>query len=148
SGTVMPDLLKRAAALSQPGVIRVGICAGFPWADVPHAGPSVVISSTLAQESAAQIAAPLLKIIWDTRAETSLIAHDSAGACAEAIALAARGRRVLIADFSDNPGGGGYGSTTALLSDLLKTKGTPAAFAPLCDSRAASLCAKAGVGAE
>lgn len=148
SGTVMPKLLADAAAVSQAGVTRVGICPGFPWADVPHAGPSVVISSTLGQEAAARTAAPLLKSMWDTRAETSLVALDPAGACAEAFALAARGRRVLVADFSDNPGGGGYGTTTALLSRLLEARGPLSVFAPLCDSRAAAVCAEAGVGAE
>jgi microcystin degradation protein MlrC len=148
SGTVMPNLLADAAAASEAGVTRVGICAGFPWADVPHAGPAVVISSICGRESAARVAAPLLSTMWDTRAETSLIARDCASACADAADLAVRGRRVLIADFSDNPGGGGYGTTTALLSALLETEGPPAVFAPLCDSRAARVCAEAGVGAE
>jgi microcystin degradation protein MlrC len=62
--------------------------------------------------------------------------------------LAARGRRVLIADYSDNPGGGGYGTTTALLAALLDRPGPRVVFAPLCDERAAALCAKAGAGSN
>ena len=59
-----------------------------------------------------------------------------------------RGRRVLIADFSDNPGGGGYGTTTALLAELLNRPGPPTVFAPLCDARAASVCSQSAVGSD
>jgi microcystin degradation protein MlrC len=55
---------------------------------------------------------------------------------------------VLIADYSDNPGGGGYGTTTALLAALLDVAGPPAVFAPLCDANAAADCAAAGRGSD
>lgn len=148
NGKLMPQLLSMAAAASKPGSLRVGICAGFPWADVPHAGPSIVISGTTDRADAARVAAPLLLRMWETRAETSLVSHPPATACRLARDLVARGRRVLIADHTDNPGGGGYGTTTALLAALIAESDIPSVFAPICDASAAALCIAAGVGSE
>lgn len=146
SGEVMPGLVAGAARASVAGSMRIGICAGFPWADVFHAGPSVVVSGTVDRRAAAEVIEPLLAGMWETRGRTSLLARDSVATCGMARELAARGRRVLIADFSDNPGGGGYGTTTGLLAALLEHPGPPAVFAPLCDARAAAACATAGTG--
>ena len=52
SGDVMRELVAGAARASVAGSMRVGVCAGFPWADVAHAGPSVVISGTVEREVA------------------------------------------------------------------------------------------------
>ena len=42
----MTEMLKRAAdLLSSPDILNVGICAGFPWADIHDAGPSVIVVS-------------------------------------------------------------------------------------------------------
>jgi microcystin degradation protein MlrC len=98
--------------------------------------------------AAARVAEPILKRIWETRAVSSLVARDPADACTRALELISRGRRVLIADFSDNPGGGGYGTTTRLLAALLGQPGPPAVFAPLCDADAAKTCATAEVGSD
>jgi microcystin degradation protein MlrC len=107
-----------------------------------------VISGPVDRETAARVAEPLLKKMWETRAETSLVSGGPESICSTARQLAASGQRVLIADFSDNPGGGGYGTTTALLAALLRSAGPPAVFAPLCDPSAASVCAQAGVGSN
>jgi len=146
TGEVMPELVAMAARAGSAGSVRVGICAGFPWADVAHAGPSVVVSGTVDRQEAAQRVEPLLARMWETRHRSSLLALSPVAACERACELSAAGRRVLIADFSDNPGGGGYGTTTALLSAMLESRGPPAVFAPICDGRAASACAQAGVG--
>ncbi len=124
SGALMPELLAMAARAGVAGSCRVGICAGFPWADVEHAGPAIVISGSIDRQAAHRKAQPILARMWESRAETSLATQDPARACELAHQLAARGRRVLIADFSDNPGGGGYGTTTALLAELLETSGS------------------------
>jgi len=147
TGEVMPELVAMAASAGSVAAVRVGICAGFPWADVAHAGPSVVVSGTVDRQVAALRAEPLLARMWETKERTSLLSLSPVVACERARELSAAGRRVLIADFSDNPGGGGYGTTTGLLSAMLKSPGPPAVFAPLCDARAANACAQAGVGA-
>lgn len=148
NGRVMPELLSMAASASDPGSLHVGVCAGFPWADVPHAGPSIVICGKVDRALAAQVAEPLLLRMWETRAETSLISHRPVTACRMAADLVARGRRVLIADHTDNPGGGGYGTTTSLLAALIAGAEIPSVFAPLCDTEAAALCVAAGAGCD
>ena len=146
SGHVMPELLTLARRATTAGLWRMGVCAGFPWSDVEHAGPSVVVSGTLQLDAAARASRDVLNAMWRSRQETSLVAQDVNGGCRTALQHASRGRRVLLADYSDNPGGGGYGTTTGLLAALLGSAGPPAVFAPLCDPQAAAACMRAGVG--
>jgi microcystin degradation protein MlrC len=148
TGEIMPQLKAMAKHARVPGRSRVGICAGFPWADVPHAGPSVIVTGSLTATEAADLAGPLLERIWETRARSSLAALDPEAACRAACELTAAGRRVLIADFSDNPGGGGYGTRTALLAALLKRELPPTVVAPICDPQAVARCANCVPGSR
>ena len=63
--------------------------------------------------------------------------HDAASAT----------RPIILADTQDNPGGGGHGDTTGLLSELVKQGATDAVVCLINDAEAASACHAAGVGA-
>ncbi len=55
---------------------------------------------------------------------------------------------LIIADYADNPGSGGYGDSTSLLAALLKAGLSNAAFGPMVDPETVQpLLAEAGVGA-
>ena len=73
----------------------------------------------------------------------------SAEAVAEAMRIA-RGasRPVVLADTQDNPGGGGHGDTTELLSELVRQRARNALFCLINDAESAAACHAAGVGAE
>ncbi len=73
----------------------------------------------------------------------------SAEAVAEAMRIA-RGasRPVVLADTQDNPGGGGHGDTTELLSELVRQRARNALFCLINDADSAAACHAAGAGAE
>ena len=94
SGALMPELVAMAARACEAGSARVGVCAGFPWADVPHAGPSVVISGSIDREAAQRKAEPIVARMWETRAD-DLVGHSRSG---EGVwTCAATGRRAAAA---------------------------------------------------
>ena len=79
---------------------------------------------------------------WETRD------YDSATLLpvAEVVALARDGKPgdkpLVIADYTDNPGGGGYGDATALLSGMIEADLQGVAFHALCDPGAVSSWSK------
>ncbi len=54
----------------------------------------------------------------------------------------------MLADYADNPGGGGYGDSVDLLGAMIAAGLENAAYATLYDPEAAALCTRAGAGAE
>jgi len=70
----------------------------------------------------------------------------------EAVARARQGKPgdkpLVVADFTDNPGGGGYGDATALLQGLVEGGIERVAFHAICDPEAVQQGMRAGVGAR
>jgi len=130
------------------GILNVAVNAGFPDADVSAAGPSVLVtydSAALGWEAAQNAATRVCGEIWRHR-------DDWDGPMALAACMAElrdhrpTSKPIIIADFSDNPGSGGYGDCTALLAALLEAGAENAAFGALYDPVAAAALAAAGVG--
>ena len=144
----MREILAKAEELKkQPGVLAISINAGFPWADLPDVGPTAVVVGDGDDPRFAEMAEGLSAYIWETRHRTT-VQHLSV---AEAVARAkAKGRPrapVVMADFADNPGGGGYCDTTGLLRGMIEAKLENAAMSALYDPESAAACHKAGLGA-
>lgn len=121
----MRETLTRADALraQTPGVLDIGINAGFAWADIEPAGPSVVVVSDrkAAAVDTASITRLVLQQMWDNRHRTTvtpLPLHQGMAAIHTALASAGDGI-VLVADSADNPGGGGLENSVALLGALI-----------------------------
>ena len=91
----------------------------------------------------------MVAAVHDAEAEFDdpLISADEAAARAVAIAASAS-RPVVIADPQDNPGAGGAGDTTGLLSALLTAGARRACLSMIWDPATAKQAASAGVGAE
>jgi len=149
----MVELLERAARhMGEPGVLVVNVQAGFPWADIHDTGPSIAVcydaNVAAAPARAAQIAEQLMAFVWETRHErsiTHLSPDDAMRRCARADS---DGRPIVLADFSDNPGGGSYGDSAALLEAMVAARVENAAFALIADPETASIAQRAGKGAE
>ena len=115
----MRDLLAKADRFEkEPGINVVSIQAGFTWSDIPYTGPSVAVSfEPSAEERARGIARELIDDIWRRRDET--IVNTAYRSIADGIAAAraqpGKGGPLVIADGTDNPGGGGYNDTTPVL---------------------------------
>lgn len=141
----MASLLQRARDIeTRPGMLDASVVEGFPYADVPDMGMSVVTchadSADLAQAAAVELAAAC----WDRR-------HDLQGggmSPAEAIARVEdypAGRPLLLLDVGDNIGGGGPGDSTTLLAEAVAQPAGGLAFV-LLDALAASTLAGSALG--
>jgi microcystin degradation protein MlrC len=130
----------------EPGVLAVSVHAGFAWSDMADAGPSVAVTTDGGGARGRAIAEDMMDRIWATRAERTvrLLSLD------EAMTIARRpdvtGKPLVIADTTDNPGGGGYGDTTGLLRAMLDAGLTEACFAPICDGEAVEAGRRIGRG--
>jgi microcystin degradation protein MlrC len=148
----MAELIERGEALERAGdALVVSICAGFLRADIFDVGPSVTVtfdelrsprSSLLAQD----IAETFMNHAWATRDYDSVRKLS----VAEAVARAAQGKRgdkpLVVADFTDNPGGGGYGDATAFLQGLVEAQIDSVAFHAICDPQAVAEGMAIGIG--
>jgi microcystin degradation protein MlrC len=150
----MAALIARGNALEAGGeVLAVSVCAGFPLANIHDVGPSVTVTIDAAAGDdrlprAQAIAEEFMDHAWETRDFTTV--HMLS--VAEVVARARAGRHgdkpLLIADFTDNPGGGGYGDATALLKGLVEGGVERVAFHAICDPQAVADGIRVGVGAQ
>lgn len=149
-GGPMSRILARADDLSRknPGVLAIAICAGFVWADITDAGPSVSITAHGDASRFQGIAEELMKEVWETRHEITVPLYSLQEAMAEAGKESNAGRPLILADFTDNPGSGGYGDSVRLLEAMIRAEVKNAAFGCVPDPKAAQQCIAAGAGKE
>ncbi len=146
-GQPMPDLLRIAEEIeSEPGILCASIQVGFPWADVPDQGPSVVITGT-DPERAGDAAERLIEAMWNTRDRTQVRFPEPQAAITAARAGKPGDPPLVLADFADNPAGGAYGDSPNLLRHMLEAGLANAAFATISDPDAVAAARKAGEGA-
>ena len=149
-GGPMSKILVHADQLRQqsPGILAIAICAGFVWADIPDAGPSVTISAHGDPSQFKGVAEELLEDVWETRREITVPLYTLKEAMAEAGKESKDGRPLILADFTDNPGSGGYGDSVRLLEAMIRADLKKAAFGCVPDPEATQKCIAAGVGQE
>lgn len=118
---------------SRKGVFAISINGGFPCADIPQVGPTVLVTCDGDNSAHQAIAETLVDDIWTRRHETL----NTYLTCAEAASAAALWNKdagpLIIADYADNPGSGAYGDATNLLAAMLQVGVTDACFGPLVD---------------
>ena len=140
------------AAEHTDGILSVSAMHGFAWSDTPDMGASILIAYR-GQEPGAQARAQTL----GRELATELFSIRESGVknrlpLEEAIeaALAARSAHgpVVLADSSDNPGGGSACDSTFVLRALLERRVENAALGMIWDPQAALIAADAGVGAR
>lgn len=135
-----------AREAARPGVLDCTFFHGFPYADHPGVGASVVATADGDRALARDAARAAAHSIWELRERF----RPTTLSCAEAIAaaLAAGDGPVVINETSDNPGGGAPGDGTHLLRALLDACVENACFASIADPEAAQRAHAAGVGAK
>ena len=129
---------------TRPDIASVSLVHGFPWGDVADMGAKVVV---LADDggTAASVAEALGRRLIRLREATFTPPLPLEEALAEA--LAQPEGPVVLADVSDNPGGGAGGDSTLLLERLLAS-GVKACLGPLWDPETVAAAHAAGEGAE
>jgi microcystin degradation protein MlrC len=145
----MVEALARAERIEKSGkALVVSICAGFSRANIRDVGPSVTVTGDGDDKPLQAIAEGLMDFAWQTRD------YDSARLLpvAEAVALAQQGRPgekpLVVADYTDNPGGGGYGDATAFLAGLVEADVKGVAFHAICDPETVRMALKNGLGKQ
>jgi microcystin degradation protein MlrC len=144
----MAELIARGEALEASGeALVVSICAGFPLADIADVGPSVTVTVDIgATAHADRIAEEFIEHAWATRDFTTVHMLSVAEAVARARDGKPGDKPLVVADFTDNPGGGGYGDATAFLKGLVEAGVERVAFHAICDPAAVADGFRAGIG--
>jgi len=142
----MRGFVDRISALEgHDGVLSVSIAHCFPYADVPEMGARILVVTDNQRAQGDRLARALADEFFAMRGKTQPDFHSPD----EAIDIALQGGGpVVVADPSDNPGGGAPGDSTVILRRLIERGVTGAALAPIWDPMAVRLCFMAGCGAQ
>ena len=132
----------------EESVFSVSVAAGFPWVDIYETGPSVVIVGQEGSHDYKSFAEPIINQIFDSRSETTINIQSVDDAIEEVLESEKVGRPIVLSDFADNPGGGGYGDSTILLKAMIGAKIENAAFGTIYDPEAVQTCIEQGLGAQ
>lgn len=130
---------------AEEGVVTATLSMGFPFADIHHAGLSVLVTTNGHQALAEEKAEAFAKHIWSMRSsfKTQLVSIEEAIACARQ----SDGQPVILAEGADNPGGGGPCDGTYVLRALIEADFQSAVVAVIADPESVEAAAAAGIGA-
>jgi microcystin degradation protein MlrC len=137
----------RAKRLEEEGAaLSVSIGHGFPWADTPDTAASVLVTTDGDRARAGRLADELAAEFFALRAEVAapLVPVEAM----VGIVRNARHGPVVVADGSDNPGGGAACDSTFVLAALLEAGIRDVAIAWIVDPGAVRIATDAGVGAR
>lgn len=116
----MSELLDLARKVeTEDGVLDASIVEGFPYADVPDMGMSVVAAHRDGADAARRAAVRVAAEVWSRRSDL----QGGGTPVSQAIAKVGdhRGERpLLVLDVGDNVGGGGPGDSTVLLAEAVR----------------------------
>lgn len=133
----------------QRGVLSASIMHGFPWADTQHAGACVLVVTDGSDPGGAEAV-----LDWAGRRFFEIATSSPTrrlgveAAIDEAVVRSRSAGLIVIADGSDNPGGGAACDSTFLLRALLERRVDNAALGMIWDPQACEIAADAGVGAR
>jgi len=136
---------KISALEGKDGVLSISLAHCFPYADVPEMGARVLVITDNQRAAGDTLARTLADEFFGMRGKTQPDFQTPDGAID--IALKESGT-VVVADPSDNPGGGAPGDSTVILRRLIERGITNVALAPIWDPVAVHMCFMAGVGGQ
>ncbi len=136
----------RACEDQEPDVFAVSLNAGFSHADIAEVGPSVLVTCQGELTRHQAVADGIADAMWEARHTTLTDYLTAEQAAARAVDWPAGRAPLVVADYSDNPGGGAYGDSTTLLAALLKAGVVGACFGPMVDPAVAQRLQQHAVG--
>jgi microcystin degradation protein MlrC len=134
------------AAEGQNGVLLLSLAHCFPWGDVPHLGTKMLAVTDNNPQQAQELAAEFGNKIITMRHTVDRKPISMQAAFDEALAFDKK--PIVIADVTDNPGGGAPSDSTFALRELLKRGVTNAAIAMIWDPVAVQVVMSTEVGAK
>ena len=129
----------------RPGIASVSLIHGFPWGDVADMGAKCVVFAD-EPEMAINTSRKLGQQLVEIRGQSYAPPLPLEKALEEALSYSAG--PVVLADISDNPGGGAPGDSTELLQLLLQRDNIRTCLGPFWDPAAAELACMVGVGGK
>ena len=145
-GPMIERIAKARAYERQPDVFAVSINAGFGNADIREVGPTVLVTCQGDPERHRPFAQDIADDIWNKRREVLNRYYGVEEAAAICKAYRREGGPIIVADYADNPGGGGYGDSTELLRALLDAGIADGCFGPMVDPETAVALRERKVG--
>lgn len=143
----MRSFVDRCKALEgKDGVLSISIAHGFPWADVADMGSKIIVITDRDKEKAARLAEALGREFFDLRHATQPCYTPLEEALSRALAHSRSGPLVL-ADVSDNAGGGAASDSTFMLDAMLKSGIKGAAVGMFWDPMVVRIAFEVGEGA-
>lgn len=138
---------KCASLEGKEGVLSVSVIHGFPWADVADMGSKILVVTDGDRPKAARLARELGLEFYGMRHET----QPGYATLDQAMARASshnQPKPLVLADVSDNAGGGAASDSTFILKAMLDRGIRDAAIAMFWDPMAVRLAFEVGEGAE
>jgi microcystin degradation protein MlrC len=143
----MAGLLRQAREIeARPGMLDASVVEGFPYADVPDMGMSVVTCHADSRAAARLAAIELAAACWQRRYDLQGGGSSPAEAVARVVHHTGT-RPLLLLDVGDNVGGGGPGDSTVLLAEALAQRAIGLVVV-LLDADCVARLASAPVGAR
>ena len=143
----MRGFVDRCAALEgHDGVLSISIVHGFPWADVADMGSKIIVTTDGHKEKAERLARELGREFFELRQATQpgYVTLDDALARIRSHTLP---RPLVLADVSDNSGGGAGSDSTFILDAMIKCGVKEAAIGMFWDPTVVRIAFEAGEGA-
>jgi microcystin degradation protein MlrC len=130
----------------RPGMLSVTLATGFPWADVPQMGASVIAVADGDRKGAQAAADEVGDWVWQRRERW----HRRPLSVTEALDAGERAGRypIILADMADNTGGGAPGDSTEVLRTFVHRDLQAALLLYLVDPEAANRAHAAGTGQQ
>ncbi len=128
------------------GVLSVSLAHGFPWGDVPAMGSRMLVVTDNDLPKAQRLAEQLGRQFFALRHETDRKPAPLAEVFDYVAALPAADRPVVVADITDNPGGGAPSDSTFALRAMLERGITDAGVAMIWDPVVVDIAKRADVG--
>jgi microcystin degradation protein MlrC len=147
----MKDIMNQARKLeNRKNIIKINVMPGFFRSDIPSASFSVSVVSDDDPNAARSAARELAELVWNRRTKFAVDAPDPTAGIQQARELVAGlgedDSPVVLADYGDNPGGGGTNDETAVLHEMLDQDLSNAGFVFIRDPEVVETCLDAGVG--
>ncbi len=142
----MKDIMDRAISAERDGeVLNVSIFGGFPLADIPHAGLTVVVVADADHVNAGEkLLDELSAAAWARRADFVFPLEPMETSIARARDVEAG--PVILVDHGDNCGAGGPTDEMTVLGEVLRQGLKDVVAGPFWDPGAVALMIEAGVG--
>jgi microcystin degradation protein MlrC len=128
------------------GVLSISVSHGFPWGDVPEMGTKVLVYTDGDQAKADALARQLADELIGMR-DALTVDYPGIDESLDA-ALAFDDGPTVLADGSDNPGGGAASDSTFILRRMVEREIRNAVVGPIWDPIAVRIAFEAGEGAR